>query len=64
MRLNERAYHELCSEMGKEVFHFWLAHFAGMAFVVEEDVAADPVGVGIFCAVCVATEADLLMDLV
>ena len=33
--------------MGKEVFHFWLAHFAGMAFVVEKDMTPNRLDIGL-----------------
>ena len=39
------------SEMVEEGLDFWLAHFFGVAFVVEWNVAFDPVIVSLFGAV-------------
>ena len=38
-------------DVGKEGFDFGGAHLGGVAFVVEEDEAADPLDVGLFGAV-------------
>jgi len=45
------------SEMGEEGLDFWLAHFFGVAFVVEWNVAFDPVIVSLFGAVGVVLGA-------
>jgi hypothetical protein len=37
-------------EVGKELSDFVFAHLVGMAFVVEEDVAPDPIDIGLLGA--------------
>jgi hypothetical protein len=39
-------------------------HFAGMAFVVEEDKASNPIDIGFFCAQSVVFNAQQFADLV
>lgn len=51
-------------EVGEEGLDFWGAHVFGVAFAVEEDVAFDPVAVGLFGAVGVVFEAQGVGDLV
>ena len=45
------------SEVGEKGLYFWLAHFFGVAFVVEEKVAFDPVEVSLFGTVGVVLGA-------
>jgi len=61
-RLNARVLDEggdvlFDSELGEEGLYFWLAHFFGVAFVVEENVAFDPIEVSLFGAVGVVLGA-------
>ena len=49
--------------MVEEGLDFWLAHFFGVAFVVEEKVAFDTVIVSLFGAVGVVLEAESVGDL-
>jgi hypothetical protein len=51
-------------EVGEEGLDFWGAHVFGVTFVMEEDVAFDPVAVGLFGAVGVVFEAQGVGDLV
>lgn len=51
-------------EVGDEGLDFGGAHVFGVVFVVEEDVAFDPVFVGLFGAVGVVFETDGVGDLV
>jgi hypothetical protein len=44
-------------QMGEERFHFGGAHLGGMAPVVEQDVAPDPVDVGLLSANRIVFEA-------
>jgi hypothetical protein len=37
--------------MGEEGFNLRVTHFLGVALVVKEDVATNPLNVGLFCAV-------------
>jgi hypothetical protein len=50
--------------VGEEGLDFLHAHVFGVAFAVEEDVAFDPVFVGLFGAVGVVFEAEGVGDLV
>lgn len=50
--------------MGEEGLDFRGAHVFGVAFVVEDDVAFDPVAVGLFGAVGVVLEAQGVGDLI
>lgn len=51
-------------EVSEELFDFTGAHLVGMAFVVVEDEAFDPVGIRFFGADGVMFEADGGADLV
>jgi hypothetical protein len=53
----------LGGEVGDEGLDFGDAHVFGMAFIVEEDVAANPVYVGLFGAVGVMLDANGVADL-
>ena len=53
----------LGGEVGDEGLNFGDAHVFGVAFVVEEDVAADPVYVGLFGALGVVFDANGVADL-
>ena len=46
------------SEMGKEVLYFSDAHVFRVAFMMKEDVAFDPILVGLFGAVGIVFEAE------
>ena len=50
-------------KVGDECLNFFNAHVFGMAFFVEEDVAANPVHVGLFGALGVVLDADGVADL-
>ena len=54
----------LDSQVGEEGFDLGAAHFPRMAFVVEEDVAFDPVNIGLLGADGVVFAPDGLTDLV
>jgi len=51
-------------QVGEKRFNFGDAHVPGVAFVVEEDEAFDPVDVGLFSADGVVFEAQRIPDLV
>lgn len=51
-------------EVGEEGFDLRRAHFAGVAFVVEEDEPFDPGDVGLFGADGIVFAADRISDLV
>lgn len=51
-------------EVGEELADFVLSHFVGMAFVVEEDKAFDPVDVGLFSVAAKVFETRSDADLV
>ncbi len=53
----------VCGEVDDELLYFGDAHFAGVFFVVEEDVAANPVDIGFFGALGVVFSADGVADL-
>lgn len=48
--------------MGDEGLDFFDAHFFGVAFFVMDDVAADPIYVGLFGALGVVFDADSVGD--
>ena len=51
-------------QVGEESFDFGGAHLVGVALVVEEDEAADPVDVGLFGADGVVFDPDGVTDLI
>jgi|GEM_PF-5340700 len=52
------------NEVGEEGLDLRGAHVFGMAFVVEEDEALDPIHIGLFGAIRVVFAADGITDLV
>ena len=50
--------------MGNKGADFLFTHVFGVTFTVEEDVASDPVFVGLFCAVGIMLCAEGVADLV
>ncbi len=50
-------------EVGNKGLNFFGAHVFGMAFIVEEDVANDPVFVSLFGALGIMFNADGVADL-
>ena len=51
-------------QVGEEGFHFDTAHVFGMALVVEEDVARDPIGVGLLGAIGIVFEPQRIAHLI
>ena len=51
-------------EMGEKGGDFFFAHLVGMAFAVEEDEAANPIEVSVFCADAVTFDAKMPADAV
>ena len=51
-------------EVGEECFDLGWPHFAGMAFIVEDNVANDPIAVGFFGADGVVQESHFGRDLI
>jgi len=51
-------------KVGNKSPDFGLAHLAWVAFVMKENVAADPIQVGLFCAVGVVFNAQCISNLI
>ncbi len=54
----------LDGEVAEELRDFFFPHLGGVAFLVEKDEAADPVGVGFFGADAVALDSEVPADAV
>jgi hypothetical protein len=52
------------SQVGEEGFDLGCVHLGGVAFVVEEDVASDPVHVRVLGADGIVFEAQRITDLI
>ena len=48
--------------MGQVLFDLWGIHGLRVSFVVEQDEALDPAGIGLFCCTGVLFQADGISD--